>query len=415
MDQYTGEICAVLTAATWAVAMIFFKLSGDRIPPLALNFFKNTVGLVLLVLTLLVLGHGPDMLEQHSSRDIWILLISGFIGIALADTVFFYALNLIGVGIIAIVDCLYSPCIIMFAFFMLSEKLTAWQLVGAVMVISAVLFSSRLKPPRNRTHAQLVLGIILGAIAMGMMGFGIVLAKPILNDFPLVWATTLRLLAGTVSLAVFAIVVPKWRSVWSVFRPAAVWKWSMPGAFLGAYVSMILWVAGFKYSQAMIASVLNQTSTIFAIILATVILKEEFTRRKLIAVVLAMTGVVLVSANSEKPPMQQNDPHLSRQPAIRRATQTILGSRLGEPFPNGEPRQLDTIMDVQLVHQAARMAVDRVDADVNGLGDLFLGEPLSEIPEHFLLTLRQGGHARVTLLAKTRTGLINDDSGLYFG
>ena len=58
---------------------------------------------------------------------------------------------------------------------------------------------------------------------------------------------------------------------------------------------MILWIAGFKYTYASIAAVLNQTSVIFAIILATVFLKESFSGRKYAAVVLAVMGVLLVS------------------------------------------------------------------------------------------------------------------------
>ena len=54
-------------------------------------------------------------------------------------------------------------------------------------------------------------------------------------------------------------------------------------------------MAGFKYAEkAAIAGILNQTSVIFAIILAALLLKESFTERKAVAVVLAMGGVVLV-------------------------------------------------------------------------------------------------------------------------
>ncbi|MBN2563972.1 MAG: DMT family transporter [Phycisphaerae bacterium] len=301
--QLIGQTCAILTALTWAFAMVFFRLSGRQVTPLALNLFKNTVGLVLLAATLLILWavglHGwIGRLSGHSLEEICILLISGFLGIAVADTIFFHALNLIGVSIVAIVDCLYSPSIIFFSFLMLSERLGPFQYVGVALILSAVLVSSRLKPPDKRTHAQLVAGILLGALAMAFMGFGIVLAKPVIENFPLIWATTLRMLAGTLSLAVIALALPQRKAIWSAFRPASVWKWSMPGAFLGAYVSMILWVAGFKYMDASVASILNQTSTIFAIILATLILKERFGKRKLLAVTLAMTGVVLVWLNS---------------------------------------------------------------------------------------------------------------------
>ena len=69
----------------------------------------------------------------------------------------------------------------------------------------------------------------------------------------------------------------------------------MPASVLGAYLAMIFWIAGFKYTKASTAGILNQTSVVFALILATVILKEPFTRRKLASVILAMAGVLLIT------------------------------------------------------------------------------------------------------------------------
>ena len=53
-------------------------------------------------------------------------------------------------------------------------------------------------------------------------------------------------------------------------------------------------MGGFKYTHASVAAILNQTSVIFALILATLILKEEFTWRKVVAATLALSGVVMI-------------------------------------------------------------------------------------------------------------------------
>jgi drug/metabolite transporter (DMT)-like permease len=63
------------------------------------------------------------------------------------------------------------------------------------------------------------------------------------------------------------------------------------------YFALLFWIAGFKYTYASLAAILNQTSVIFALILASVFLKERFTRRKLAAVVLAFAGVAIIAAN----------------------------------------------------------------------------------------------------------------------
>ena len=294
-----GQVCALFAALTWAFALVFFKLSGEHIGPLALNFFKNTIGLVLLGATLLVMGDGVAPLQDYPPADIYILIISGFIGIALADTVMFHSLNLVGVSLFAIVDCAYSPIVLLFSWLFIAEHLTLAHYLGGGLILAGILISSRHPPPPGRTRRQIAIGAMLGILAIALMAIGIVMAKPVLDvdGFPLIWGTTIRLAAGTMALAVMAAASPHRRKLYAVFRPAAVWKYSVPGSVLGGFLSMVFWVAGFKYTQAALAAILNQTSVIFATVLAVVLLKEAMTRRKLAAITLAIAGVILVAVD----------------------------------------------------------------------------------------------------------------------
>ena len=103
---------------------------------------------------------------------IWILILSGFLGITLADTLFFYSLNLVGVGLVSIVDCLYSPFIILFSWLILLERLTLLQYLGAGMILLAVYITSGHAPPKDRTRGQLILGIFLGVPRTEAVGTG---------------------------------------------------------------------------------------------------------------------------------------------------------------------------------------------------------------------------------------------------
>ena len=63
-----GEILSLTSALVWAVAMVLFRTASLETRPLVLNFFKNMVGIVLLVSTLLILGGFGPLLEI-STRD----------------------------------------------------------------------------------------------------------------------------------------------------------------------------------------------------------------------------------------------------------------------------------------------------------------------------------------------------------
>jgi drug/metabolite transporter (DMT)-like permease len=87
---------------------------------------------------------------------------------------------------------------------------------------------------------------------------------------------------------------PDRRSVWKVFRQKQGWRWIFWGTFFGSYLSLVFWLAGFKYSSAGIVALLNQTSTVLIVVFASLFLNEPMTRLKLIAVTLAFFGAALV-------------------------------------------------------------------------------------------------------------------------
>ncbi len=289
---YFGEACALLTAVIWAVAVILFKKSGETVHPIALNLFKNLLAGVLILPTMWLLGE--TLLYPVPYNDYLLLLLSGAIGIGLADTFFFRSLNLLGAGLSAIVDCLYSPFIIFLAVIWLSESLNLWQVVGAVMIISAVLTVTREKKRGNISAHNLAWGIFWGMTAMAMMGVGIVMIKPLLERSPLLWATEVRFVGGCLVLGLVLLFHPERRVVVNSLLKSHSWKYTISGSFTGAYLSMILWLAGMKFAPASIAAALNQTSNIFIFIFAAIFLREPINLQRSIGIVLAVGGVFLV-------------------------------------------------------------------------------------------------------------------------
>ena len=288
-----GMFYALLTAVMWAAAIIFLKRSGETIPPFALNVFRVGLSSALLVPTVILAGQ--DIFYPAPPGDYLILFVSGVVAIAISDTFLLMALNRLGAGIMAIVDCLYAPFIVLFAFIMLGERLGAWQWAGMALVIVGVLIAARHEPPRGITARQILVGSLCGVIAMTTVAFGIVLAKPVLERSPVLWATTMRQIGALIVMIPAALVLPGRREIFGLFRPARNWKYSVPATLLGSYLALIFWIGGMKYSLAGPAAILNQTSSIYVLIFASIFLKEPFTARKVVASVLALAGIAMVT------------------------------------------------------------------------------------------------------------------------
>ena len=288
-----GELFAIITAVVWAIAVILFKKSGESVHPVALNLFKNILALALFIPTIYIFGEG--LFRKASISDYSLILLSGMMGISLADTFYFIALNAVGAGIMGIIACLYSPFIIALSMTFLGERLAALQLVGVALIILAVIFATYTREESRFSKSNLIKGIFFGAIGTLFNAVAVVMIKPILNTSPLIWVSTYRILGGLIGMFVILIFLKDRSKILSSLKIRKSWGFTISSAFMGAYLSMFLWLAGMKFTLTSIAAALNQTSTIFIYVFAMVFLKEQYSHRKALGVGLAMIGVLLVT------------------------------------------------------------------------------------------------------------------------
>jgi drug/metabolite transporter (DMT)-like permease len=288
-----GEILALSSGLVWAVAVILFRISGRKVHPVGLNLFKTALAFVFMAPTMLILRE--PLFPEVPAASVGLLLLSGALGIAVSDTLFFHSLNRLGASLVAIVDCFYTPFIIGLSFILLGEKLEAWQLLGAGLVVSAVLTVSRENRAEKLERKNLVVGILYGVLAMFFVALGIVMVKPVLGTVSVVWATLVRLAGGTIALLLLVPFLRGRRAIFAPLADRANWKALVPASFFGSYLSLLLWMGGMKYAKVSVAAVLNQLNTIFIVIIAAIFLKERLTGWKILAVVLAFVGAYLAS------------------------------------------------------------------------------------------------------------------------
>jgi len=98
-----------------------------------------------------------------------------------------------------------------------------------------------------------------------------------------------------VTLALILLMLKNRNQILGTLKHRKAWGYTIGGSFMGAYLSMFLWLAGMKYTLTSIAAALNQTSTVFIYFFAVIFLKEEFSLRRIFGVALAIIGVVLIT------------------------------------------------------------------------------------------------------------------------
>ncbi|MBI5499995.1 MAG: EamA family transporter [Deltaproteobacteria bacterium] len=291
---HAGELYSVACAALWAVATILFRKSGEEIPPVALNLFKNTLSLALFAASL-ALRSDRFFPAEVPGRDWAVLLLSGAVGIGIADSLFFAALNRLGASGNAIVSCLYAPLAVLASFAYLHESIGLSLLAATALMVGAILLGTRTPAtaPSRADARRTLAGVALGSVSMLLMAVAIVFAKPVLDRTDPWWATTVRVAGGLVFLGLQGLLPRHRADVARAFRPGRAWTLMVPATVIGSYLAMIAWIAGMKYAQASTAAVLNQTSTLFTVVLGWLFLREAVTARRVVAVAFAFAGAVI--------------------------------------------------------------------------------------------------------------------------
>jgi drug/metabolite transporter (DMT)-like permease len=230
-----------------------------------------------------------------SPESLLLLSLSGILGIAVADTLFFAALQDLGPVALVVFFMVGQILTALMAICLLKEmpSLKAWA--GILLTLSgigAVLwkkFGSDTEARRSGLR-----GIILGALSMLCMSSSTVIAKPALESISTILATFLRMMTGTMSLFIFGLVtnhIGQWlrpvgnmqmisRFVFSVFVVT----------FGGFWLSLV----AIKYVDVAVASTLSATEPLFVLPLAVVVFKERISKWELVGVLSATSGVLLL-------------------------------------------------------------------------------------------------------------------------
>ena len=286
---YFGETSALL----WGIAVILFRISGRSVRPLSLNLFKCTLCILLFIPTVLILG--DPLVPAFPIRHYALLFLSGIIGIGISDTLFFASLNRIGANLTAILLCSYSPSVIILATFFLGERMSLLQLLGVALIISAVFMISRENEKSLVSRKNLMVGIVLGLTAMFTMAGSIIIMKPVLDESPVVWATMIRTIGALLAISLVIGAHPQRTTLLGEAKLPLNWKAMIPASIIGSYLAFMAWMGGMKYAQVSVAAALNQMSTVFIFILGVIFLKERVTPGRLLAMAIAIGGVLLIT------------------------------------------------------------------------------------------------------------------------
>lgn len=292
-----GEISSLGAALAWAVSTRLYREFGVVHSAVWLTIFKGIVGSA--VLAALVVATGGFSLV--SLVNIYLLALSGLIGITLGDSFYFMSFKTCGATLTAAIQCT-APAMAAFASYLLfGEQITAIQILG--MLLIGVTTAFLILNAGNSDHVLSGLmgrsgfwaGVMLAFMAALCQASAAILAKEPLSQTATLEGAFYRLASSSIFLMMWE---SRLRMSYLATLPGRVvrthhgYKLAF-AALLGTVVGLGLMIQGMQRSEVGICLTLSSTYPIWLVLLDSVFEKRIPPIKQVATMVLSVVGVFL--------------------------------------------------------------------------------------------------------------------------
>ncbi len=177
------ELAALGSAFLWAVgSLIAADLSRD-LGGVIFNRLRSTSVFFILLVTASLMGVWSSIRQD----DLWLIFLSGFIGITLGDSAVFTAMKRLGPRLSHIFYACNAPITVVMSILFLGSSLSARAFLGITLVFSGVLVAIAWGKKHTHTHRwEQIEGVFWVGAFFGILGAlgqatGAILIKPVMD------------------------------------------------------------------------------------------------------------------------------------------------------------------------------------------------------------------------------------------
>jgi drug/metabolite transporter (DMT)-like permease len=293
-----GALAALVCALLWALSLTLYRDAIRQYGSRAINLFKCTVAAALFLVTWWWQSKAAPWreLQRLDPAELWLLVMSGLVGLAIGDTVLFQAVKRLGTQRTLLIQCLAPVLTALLAWAWFHEELRPRQVLGIAATLAGIAWVIRDRTANRSQGPATWLGLAVAGAAAAMQAFGILLQKPAAAVVSPVAICAVRLPVAVCGLSILVLLAGPQR------RRLAIAVWHdrpqlarlIPAAILGTYVAILLFTIAIASVPAGIVGSLSSTTPMFALPFAVLITRERFGPLSILGTVIGVAGVVLI-------------------------------------------------------------------------------------------------------------------------
>lgn len=287
MSVFIGVAASLGAALCWTTTAALLKIGASKAPPLIANAVRVAAATVGSMLLVFFTGELSSLLTPYLTAFI-AALSAGLLGIVLGDTLYIYALKVVGVARAMPVANTYPLFSTLGAFLFLGEEITLSVIMGA----SVIVFGLWLISPK-REGGFTAKSFFLTLLCAPLWGAGILLLGYALNYYSAVALNAVRLPLIALILFGFAHSIEHSRSK---LDRRTLLLLGLSG-ILGLTVGNVLFLLGIDSIGVARAVPLSSTSPLFSTIVGRIFLHEKVGLRVYLSAAFIVLGITQITVS----------------------------------------------------------------------------------------------------------------------
>lgn len=292
--MFTGELISLGTAFCWTFTVVGFEYAGRRVGSLSVNIIRLLFGLILISGTLF-LSTGFFIPFDITNEAIMWLSLSGLVGLVIGDLFLFQSFVDLGGRLSLLIYCSTPVISAVLGFLFFDEMLSAQQIIGIVITLSAISSVILLKQNgEEKLSSNFKRGILFAFLGAVTQAVGLALSKQGLGDLNPLAATQIRVITAILGFVIYITIIRKWNDVRKAFYDVKAIGYIGLGSVFGPFLGVTSSIWALRYTSLGVSTTIAQLNVILIIPFSMVLFKEKVNHKEVIAAVVALAGVSLL-------------------------------------------------------------------------------------------------------------------------
>ena len=295
-ETMIGELAALGAAISWTVSALFYRKALEEASPISANIIRLTLTGSILLLLLVFLGK-LTVLTTLPLELVLLASASGIIGLGLGDTLYFMSLKWIGVARAVPLTCIYPLFSVLWAVFLVGERITLAVVLGAVVIVLGILFLGQDSQANTTdTRKALIVGTVIAlataavwSVSITMMDVAVKESQDI--DHALI-INTIRVITVAAVLLASSPIIDKKLGFLKVRKRTVVAL--IAGGIAALGVGWFFLSYSFTMTSQARAVPISSTTPLFSTLAGILLLREKVTAHNVFGSIMVVVGIFLL-------------------------------------------------------------------------------------------------------------------------